>query len=286
MKRIFCTILAVMMVLSICGMSAIAEEALEGKTGTVAIFAIFNDSKYAGIEFSEAVEKGYILEVTSYRNGIFCTGSTVDGIIFPDGKLATVDEIKLDNYNECLVFLSTDNGKFFLRLVNEEGYEPEGTLEEIYTVGISFETVSSDDSSIFEFEGVLYKELDSSQLSPVCLNSYGTFLGRNICFKEEHWLVIDPTHHGFFAYEPKHFGTEAIYYIIGAETEIFSVGSEAEGHIIAVIRANQEVILPEKSDVGPCVYVKDIDQMVGEDLTILFVSYGENFFVKIHVVNE
>lgn len=272
------------MALSICGMTAIAEEAPEGKTGTV---AIFNDSKYTWVEFTEAVEKGYIHEATSYRTGIFSTASTVDNVIFPDGKLLTVDEIEKDNYNECLVFLSTDNGKFFLRLVNEEGYEPEGTLEEIYPIGISFETVSSDDASTFMFEGIVYYELTSHQLDSEYFDFPGFYVTKQLVFIGNHQFGLFPMLNGLFCYEPDYYGTEAINYIIGAETASFTVGSKAEGHIVAAIRENQEVILPEKSDDGElCVYVKDIDQMLGEDLTVLFVSYGENFFVKIHVVNE
>ena len=281
--RIFSTILAVIMALSICGMTANAEEAPEGKTGTV---AIFNDSKYNRIEFTEAVEKGYIEEFSSYRIGVFCAASTIDDVIFPGGKLLTVDEIKRDNYNECLVFLSTSNGKFFLRLVNEEGYEPEGTLEEIYPIGISFETVSSDDASTFMFEGIVYYELTSHQLTTEYFDWPGFWLTMQLLFIGDHTLGLYPMLSGMLCYWPEGFGTEAINYIIETETESFTVGSPAEGHIVAVIRENQEVILPEKSDVGPCVYVKDIDQMLGEDLTILFVSYGENFFVKIHVVDD
>ena len=86
MKKFVCLVLAMVMALSICGMSAIAEEVTTDNSNTSIateenleisvdekpFVVLFEGEKYFEMSFEDAVANGYLEEFSSAQLGTFC----------------------------------------------------------------------------------------------------------------------------------------------------------------------------------------------------------------------
>lgn len=293
MKRIFCTILAVIMALGVCGMNfSFAEEASDEKLALV-----YQDKLYVEMTFDEAVENNIINLFSGFENGIHPVENVlVDGMIFPDGTVTIPNEPSQSErkYNEVVLLLSKpESGEYYFVRIFRVNYTSETSIEE-YFENIGFETVmlpesAPEDSMLpvgeeLVFEGKIFHECkpDISVLS-------STGLYWDFCMLLEDGTIISslPFMNGFLTYDPTDVNNIVAfrwYYDENSVDITLTTDDLMYSFPIAVILQNGDTI--ESSwieDTFPAVCIPNIDQHDDETFLFLFDSLKGNYFIRIAV---
>ena len=297
MKRIFCTILAVMMALGVCGMTAIAEEATTATDGTTEeeISSItnaeltfkevstvtFKDQLYSEMCFKEAVNKGYIGDYSSLDTGFSTTVyASIEAIVLPDGQIIIgAGSFNSRDYNELAILFSDIFGaRYFVKLVRE-GFD-ESTVKDFFqnsmlevTTQITVDTISFENS-----------EFTESKIDPTVLYTDGRYFGRDKTELDAGITIrLFPMGNGMLKYTDERLN---YWFACGLESTstVFYIDSN-EGTIIAAILASgDEVIEASNFEENIAVCISNIDQHCndGETFYILFKTLDENcFYVKL-----
>ena len=155
MKKFVCLVLAMVMALSICSMSAIAES---NTTDEKHFVVLFEGKKYVEMSFEDAVANGYLEEFSSAQLGTFCCpGNIIKGIVYPDGTYYSTSDDEnhphpSNTYEGYVVMLYnyTEHYYYFVRFLDPE------TDIKTYFENAGFET-SEEDSSVVTSEKITFE---------------------------------------------------------------------------------------------------------------------------------
>ena len=302
MKKFVCLVLAMVMALSICGMSAIAEEVTTDNSNTSIateenleisvdekhFVVLFEGEKYSEMSFEDAVANGYLEEFSSAQLGTFCCpGNIIKGVVYPDGTYySTSDEnhpASSNTYEGYVVMLHnyTEHYYYFVRFLDTE------TDIKTYFENAGFET-SEEDSSVvtsekITFEGETYQEL---RIDMNKLDENGYYSDELIILEGNHILRDNPICSTSFIYDKSvgDYITYKLYPKIGSDASLSLYSYE--GSVIAALLPQNEIVkaTDETDEIGSynaVIYLPDFAQYDGEEIIILFKSYNENFFVRL-----
>ncbi len=304
MKKFVCLVLAMVMALSICGMSAIAEEVTTDSNTTIAteenfeisvdekhFVVLFEGEKYFEMSFEDAVANGYLEEFSSVQLGAFCCpGNIIKGVVYPDGTYySTSDEnhpASSNTYEGYVVMLHnyTEHYYYFVRFLDTDSSE---TDIKTYFENAGFET-SEEDSSVvtsekITFEGETYQEL---RIDMTQLDENGHYFSGMIILEGNHILRDNPLSTTAFVYD-KTVGDIITYKFYPKKGNDASLSLYSyEGEVIAALLPTNEIVkaTDETDELGSynaVIYLPNFAQYDGEEIIVLFKSYNENFFVRL-----
>ena len=305
MKKFVCLVLAMVMALSICGMSAIAEEVTTDSNTTIAteenfeisvdekhFVVLFEGKKYVEMSFEDAVANGYLEEFSSVQLGAFCCpGNMIKGVVYPDGTYySTSDDenhpASSNTYEGYVVMLHnyTEHYYYFVRFLDTDSSE---TDIKTYFENAGIET-SEEDSSVvtsekITFEGETYQEL---RIDMTQLDENGYYFSELIILEGNHILRNNPVcSTTAFVYD-KSVGDYITYKFYPKKGTDASLSLYSyEGSVIAALLPNEIIkAVDETNEIGSynaAIYLPDFVQYDGEEIIILFKSYNENFFVRL-----
>lgn len=298
MKKFVCLVLAMVMALSICGMSANAEEVTTDNSNTsiateenfeisvdVKPFVVlFEGKKYVEMSFEDAVANGYLEKFSGVQLGTFCCpGNMIKGVVYPDGTYySTSDDenhpASSNTYEGYVVMLYnyTEHYYYFVRFLDPE------TDIKTYFENAGIETSENDSSVVITFEGETYQEL---KIDMTQLDENGYYFSEILILEDNHILRDNPICSTAFVYDKSvgDYITFKFYPKKGTDASLSLYSYE--GNVIAALLPNEIIkAVDETDEIGSynaAIYLPDFAQYDGEEIIILFKSYNENFFVRL-----